>query len=353
MVSLGVLLIFLTLKFLWPLFRIGQEFLTGPAGVITVMSNQEAALKSDDGRTNILLLGIGDQNHDGPNLTDTMILVSVPATSGGTVTMVSIPRDIYLDSLGGKINSAYAIGEEKKAGGGLVLAKAAVSEVTGLPVHYAVRVDFSGFRQAIDLLGGIDITVDRELDDYQYPIDGKENDLCGLTEAQAAQKAATITNDATAAQAFPCRYEHLHFSPGPTHLDGTQALKFVRSRHAEGVEGSDFARSKRQQKVLLAVKAKVLSFPTLLSPQKLLSLYETFKSHLDTDIDKSEINSFLQLGLRLKENPVKNITLDDSLLINPPMDNRGWILVPPDGNFTGIHDFLRQQIFATGEGLLK
>lgn len=276
-------------------------------------------LKNDNGRTNILLLGIGDAGHDGPNLTDTMIVASIKPASPSAVFLISVPRDIYLDSLNGKINSAYALD-------GLASASAAVTEVTGLSIHYGIRVDFSAFEKIIDILGGLDVNVQNGFDDYQYPIDGKETDPCSGDPP------------------FACRYEHLHFVAGPQHLDGATALKFVRSRHAEGDEGNDFARSKRQQLVIKAVQTKIFSNETLLNPKKILSIYNELKSHLDTNFDLSHPDELFKLALKYKNAQIKNIFLDTNFLDNPPGDYRGWILLPKSGNWNQVHQFIKDQL---------
>lgn len=275
-------------------------------------------LKNDNGRTNILLLGIGDAGHDGPNLTDTMIVASIKPASPSAVFLISIPRDIYLDSLDGKINSAYAQN--------LNTVQTAVTEVTSLPIHYSVRVDFSAFEKIIDILGGIDINVERTFDDYDYPVDQKETDGCNGDPE------------------FRCRYQHIHFDTGPQHLNGATALKFVRSRHAEGEEGTDFARSKRQQLIIKAVQTKIFSNETLLNPKKILSIYNELKSHLDTNFDLSHPDELLKLVLKYKNAQIKNIFLDINLLDNLPEDYRGWILLPKGGSWNEVHKFIKDQL---------
>lgn len=283
-------------------------------------------LKSDNGRTNVLLLGIGGENHDGPNLTDTMIVISL----GEPVYFISVPRDIYLDYLGDKINSAYMTGEEKRPGAGLVLSKAAVTHVTGLPLHYTIRIDFAAFIKIIDLLGGVDIYVENAFTDEKYPVAGKEADPCE-----------------------ECRFETLKFEKGLTHMDGSLALKYIRSRYSTDlIEGTDFARARRQQKLITAVKQKVLFLPNLLDFNKGLEIYNTLRSHIDTDISDTELNSFFKLALKLKDAHFKNIVLDENLLINPPVDYRGWILIPKDGSFQNVHQFLKEAIWPTAEGPL-
>ena len=89
------------------------------------------------------------------------------------------------------------------------------------------------------MVGGLNVDVERKLDDPEYPISGKEDDPCDHKEEEL-QALATASSQL---EAFPCRYEHLVINPGLQHMDGATALKFVRSRHAKGSEGSDFARS--------------------------------------------------------------------------------------------------------------
>ncbi|MBI4099865.1 LCP family protein [Candidatus Microgenomates bacterium] len=315
-------LLFLTL----PLLRLGKEFLFGPVNVFSVVFPRSSELKNDNGRVNILVLGIGDPGHDGPNLTDTMMVVSAKIDAPNTIDLISLPRDIYLDSLGGKINTAYALGANKSPDIGLVMAKAVVGEVTGLPIQYAVVVDFSVFERVVDLVGGVDVNVETAFDDPEYPIDGKENDPCNGDPE------------------FKCRYQTLHFAAGVTHMDGATALKFVRSRHAQSDEGTDFARGRRQQQVLAALKGKLLSGSLLLNPSKILEIYSELKAHINTDMDSKEAGKVLNLALKFKNSRVKNIVLDLSVLENPPIDDRGWILTPKGGDWREVHQFLTSQL---------
>ena len=107
-----------------------------------------------------------------------------------------------MPDLNQKINTAYAKGEDVRKGGGLVLAKATVSKVLNQPIGYGFRIDFDGFVKAVDLVGGLDIVVDREFDDYQYPVEEKREDLCGHSLEEATEQIAT--QEATIV--FPCRY---------------------------------------------------------------------------------------------------------------------------------------------------
>lgn len=309
--------------------------------------------KTNDQRINILLLGIGGGAHEGPNLTDTIIFVSIDPKAK-KVTMITIPRDLWVPELKSKINKAYADGQEQ-GGKGLVLAKAVVGKILGQKIDYGFRIDFQGFIKAVDMIGGLDIDVERSFDDYAYPITGREDELCGYPEEAIASLSAQIaTGSATEFDFFPCRFEHLHFEKGLTHMDGATSLKYVRSRHAVGPEGSDFARSKRQEKVITAFKEKVFSAGTLLHPLKLVSLYDVFQDSIDTDIQKDEYDDFVKLAHKMRGVTTTNYTIDTgderegrpALLYNPPLSSDyggAWVLIPTagPGNYTEIQHYVK------------
>lgn len=305
--------------------------------------------QAKDERVNMLLLGIGGGNHDGPLLTDTVIYASLDPTRG-KITLITIPRDLWMPQLQQKMNYAYAFGEAKQDGGGLLLAKTVASKIVGQEIDYGFRVDFNGFIKAVDMIGGLDIEVERTFDDYEYPVNGKESDTCGF-EGEEFTKRATAEAQL---EAFPCRYEHLHFDKGDQHMDGETALKYVRSRHAIGPEGTDFARSKRQEKVINAFKDKVFSAGTLLNPIKLASLYDIFKDSIDTDIKQNEYDDFVKLAQKMESAKTVTAVLDygndekgqPGLLVNPPVGeafNYQWVLIPRGGptDYTEIRDYVK------------
>lgn len=315
--------------------------------------HKEIALKkTTDQRINILLLGIGGGKHDGPNLTDTILLTSIdPKTN--RISLISLPRDLWAPELKAKINTAYAYGEEKQKGGGITLVRGIIEHVTGQQIDYVIRLDFNGFVRAVDMIGGLAITVDRSFDDYEYPIVSKENDPCDNKE-EDLEKLATASSQL---EAFPCRYEHLHFDKGEQHMDGITALKFVRSRHALGPEGTDFARSKRQEKIISAFKEKVFSAGTFLNPVKVVSLYDILKDSIDTDIKTDEYDDFIKLAKKMKGATTQSVVIDfgdeetkrAGLLINPPISEeyRGqWVIIPRigNGNYAEIQTYIACEI---------
>lgn len=324
------------------------KFYIYPKIIFDTLVNKNIGIINEREDLNILLLGIGGGNHEGPNLTDTIILANINPKKN-TIKLISIPRDTWVPELKAKINTAYAFGEGKKEGGGLVLAKSVVSRITGQTVDYALRIDFDGFIKAIDMLGGVEVNVENTLDDYEYPITGKENDLCGLPETEL-EKLSTASSQH---EVLPCRYEHLHFDKGLQTMDGESALKFVRSRTAEGKEGSDFARSKRQEKVIEAFKEKFFSVYTIINPVKIIGIIDILKASIDTDIKNEQYDDFIKIAQKLREAKVVSVSLDTGdeninkkgLLINPPIESQygyQWVIIPAAGvsNYDEIHSFI-------------
>lgn len=313
-----------------------QTTIRGPRLIYQLLVADTSSLSSQNNRTNFLILGISGGSHEGSNLTDTMMFISTDKTTADTV-MLSIPRDIWLDSLKAKINSAYYYGEEKKPSGGFVLAKDAVYEIFNQPINYSVLVDFTGFSRVIDLLGGIEVNVERSFDDYKYPIAGREKDLCNGDKE------------------FKCRYEHIHFNSGLQPMNGETALKYVRSRNAEGEEGTDFSRSQRQQKVMLAIKDKILSYKVLLNPAKIKELKSALGDYikLDTSLNDNQITALFSLMIRFvkNKNQIRTITIDTGtednpgFLYNPPLEKyKQWVLVPQSGNWLEIQKYVKDKI---------
>ncbi|MBN1263293.1 MAG: LCP family protein [Candidatus Pacebacteria bacterium] len=304
---------------------VSSKFLRRALGEsVFLVSGSTESLKSAGGRVNLLVLGAGGAKHEGADLTDTLIFVSIDL-EGKEVLVLSLPRDIWISSMRAKINAAYYYGEEKKPGGGLVLAKAAVAEILDQPVHYGLLVDFDGFTQAIDLLGGLEIEVERAFDDFKYPIPGMED-----------------------AEPEELRYEHLSFSGGSQIMSGDRALKYVRSRNSEGEEGTDFARLKRQQRLLSALRKKLFSAKTLLNLKKMEGLMGVLADHLDTDIEKEEYPAFFKLLTRLEKTSFRAEVLDgmnqgeEGFLINPDREEKydyQWVLVPRIGNWQEVQEW--------------
>ncbi len=215
----------------------------------------------EDDRVNVLVMGIGGINHPGGQLTDSMMLVSLKPKRG-SLAMLSIPRDLYVPvadhNISTKLNEVYTLGDKEKKGSGPTLVKKTVSNVLGVPIHYYVTLDFSGFEKFIDEIGGVDVYADKTLYDPYYPDEKMEG------------------------------YEPFSIKIGQHHLDGKTALKYARSRETT----SDFDRSARQQKIAVAAKEKVLRLGFLANPKKVYDLVVVVSDHARTDFSPAEIKDF-------------------------------------------------------------
>ena len=275
-----------------------------------VFSKDEPLAGQKQDRINILLLGMGGLGHDGPFLTDTMIVASIQPSTG-EVAMISIPRDLGVDipKKGWyKINHANAFGEAAQSGSGGALATKVVSDTFDVDIHYYVRVDFEAVKQIIDDVDGITVDVERGFTDTEYPAPNYE-------------------------------YQTVSFDSGVQTMDGATALTYARSRHGNNGEGSDFARAKRQQRMILALKEKVLSFETLANPIRIHSIIETLDSHISTNMDFADIISMMKLATAADLTNIKTVVLDTSVggyLKNGYSPNGAFILEPVSGNFSDI-----------------
>jgi LCP family protein required for cell wall assembly len=294
-------------------------------------------LKEDDGRVNVLVLGLDSRSNGGTLNTDTILVGSFSLTEGDPV-LVSIPRDLWVRSNSvvtgwqGKINTAFAnaalrngtINEED----GVAAAKAVVEEVLGIPLHYWAIVDFEGFEKVVDTLGGVEVCVDRAFDDYMYPIPGRESSLNP--------------------------YEHLHFDAGCQLMDGDTALKYSRSRMGTSGEGSDFARVRRQQKVIMAVKEKIFSLSLIFDPVKLVDFYNELADAIKTDASFGEVRRALELLYDFQEgNGVRSLVLDPEsglTRVGTAAEFGGaYVLVPKVGDFSAIHAAVQDNLFGVGD----
>ena len=283
-----------------------------------VESSEKKVKGEAQDRINILLLGMGGKKHDGGYLTDTIILVSLQPSSK-KVAMMSIPRDmvIPLENLGWqKINTVNAFAENKKRDSGGEAVSQAISDILEIPIHYFFRLDFEGFVNIIDHLGGVEVLVDNNLDDYMYPILGNENN-----------------------ENYYSRFEHLSIKKGWQKMDGDLALKYARSRHGLGVEGSDFARSRRQQKIIQAVKDKALSADNLLKPSMISSIISELNEHFLYNMKIWEGLKLWQIFKNIESEDISNYVLDDGpngLLVAGRSDAGAYILRPRGGDFSDI-----------------
>ncbi|MCA9389799.1 LCP family protein [candidate division WWE3 bacterium] len=310
--------------------------------------------KDEYGHTNVLMVGIDRRSYqpyeyDGPDgtvsrngfLADTIIIASIdPETQN--VEMISLPRDLWVKVPGfeglaeqhTKINAVHALGDrfDYSDGGGMGLLKGVVEEIVGIPIHYWTRIDFDAFVKGVDAVDGVDIFVEQPFTDYMYPRSGYED------------------------AAWEERYEIVSFEEGWQHLDGETALKYARSRHALGPEGSDFARAKRQQNVIEATANKILSSETLLNIDRLQGLYTAVSDNIATNISLGDIPVFYQIAKNVKQANIEGHVLggpenDPPLIYNPDPGLFGgaYVLIPTAGqnNYSEIQTWAHDIYYAS------
>ncbi|MFH1098991.1 MAG: LCP family protein [Candidatus Uhrbacteria bacterium] len=297
--------------------------------VLSLLRSPSGALTGERAdRVNVLLLGMGGAGHDGPLLTDTILLASIrPST--GQAALISIPRDLLIplpDGTAQKANAINAYGE-RSPGTGADALRNALARVLDIEVPYYVRIDFSGFVGLIDELGGVKIDVERTIDDPRYPVPGMEE-----------------------AEPYEARFTRLIIPAGTQLFDGAQALRYVRSRHAAGIEGSDFARARRQQRLILALRDRILSSATLTNPQRLLALSAAWRDHISTNLDPPEILRIAKIAEQTDgSTTVTHLVLDDGPdgELTAAIRDGAYILEPRDGSFARIQEVVHLALTGT------
>lgn len=309
--------------FVYPYFVYAQK-----KGLLKVIFYPTSALvKTDDKlRTNLVLLGLPGGTHDGFFLTDSIQVVSFNQKTKEIV-IVAVPRDIWSEEMRDKINSAYFYGWYKH-GDALYWLKPQLKKITGFAPDYYLAVDFEKFKKLIDYLGGIEVKVERSFTDNKFPIPGLENDECNGDKE------------------YRCRYQTVSFKQGWQHMDGELALKFARSRNAVGEEGTDFAREKRQQKVMQALFEKITSSSFILSRDKFIGFVDYADKLFDKNISLEELLALARTYfLNKKKIVIKNIDLSEDLFYTPfyeDYDGR-YVLLPKEG-FSRLRQYIDKKI---------
>jgi polyisoprenyl-teichoic acid--peptidoglycan teichoic acid transferase len=249
-------------------------------------------------RVTMLVLGVDIRPDEPIGRSDTMLVLSFdPGTD--TTGMISLARDLLVPIPGiegkAKINTANFFGDTNKyPGGGPELARKTVENFLGYPVDYWLRLNFDGFREIIDQIGGVDIDVAQPINDPLYP----DNNY---------------------------GYDPLYIPAGHIHMDGTLALKYARTRHAD----SDYGRARRQQQVVKTVEDKLKEPSTLamLLP-RLPVLMKTLRKSVQTNMPLDKALALAGTLARAGQGAVKSTVIDDKMGTNGSDPTWGWVLIP-------------------------
>jgi polyisoprenyl-teichoic acid--peptidoglycan teichoic acid transferase len=297
-----------------------------PVDLVTLVHAQDepgslAWKVKHDQRINILLLGYGGPGHDGPYLTDSVMLVSIRPDTHQAI-MISLPRDLWVKIpalpnnryLMGKLNSAYAIGTDranypnvrndwKTATGGGDLAAATVSQIAGQPIDYWVGIDFKAFRDVVDALGGVRVNVPTTLDDPYFP----RGETTGMM--------------------------HVRIDAGWQQFDGERALEYARSRETT----SDFDRSRRQQLIMLAVRQRVFSLNAI---PRMLALLGALQDNVRTNLRPADLRPLADLAGQIKDSDIRRVSIDTSNLLRSGFLGGQYILEPLDRSYGALHQYI-------------
>jgi len=299
----------------------------GSAAALTENVDPDLLNGEGNGRINILLLGAGGVGHEAPDLTDTILIASIDPVNHKTA-LLSIPRDLWVkvpNHGSMKLNAVYETGKYDYLGrqdpsnnnqeavkAGFKMADSTIEEITGIPIHYHMLVNFQAFKQAIDTVGGITIDVPETLIDPTFT---RENGGSSIIAKAGAQT-----------------------------FNGTTALMYVRSRHTS----SDFARAQRQRAVIVALQQKILTLGTLSNPTKVAQLMDTFGSNVVTDLSLGNVSRLYKITKDIKPETIESVGLTDepNVFLTTGMVGNQSVVLPKAGlnNYTAIQSFVRNKL---------
>lgn len=306
--------------------RLNQILKGGGAAAALETEVDPTKLKGEgDGRINILLLGRGGEGHDGPDLTDTILVASIDPVNKKSA-LISVPRDLWVQSSAGssKINAVFANAkykalnknnnEEAAEKAGMEAIEGTIEKVLGVNMHYYAMVDFKGFEQAVNTVGNVTINVPEELRD---PTMAWENNWNPVLAKQGVQE-----------------------------MNGRKALMYVRSRH--GSARGDFDRSERQRLFIMALKDKIMSSGTYSNPVKISKLMDDFGNHAKTDFSMTDLLRLYSITKGINDKSIESIGLVDPPHDYLTTDNYAGqsVVIPKAGPFAydDIHTYVRSKL---------
>jgi LCP family protein required for cell wall assembly len=278
-----------------------------------------------DGRVNILLTGKGGETHEGGELTDSIMIASIDPINNGVV-LLSLPRDLWVkpkDLWPMKINAVYSSAKSQalyknpkdtKAAekAGIDTLEKTVEDYTGVKINYYGMIDFTAFQEAVNTIGGIDVTLEEPYTDPTMYI---------------GRKLLTLP-------------------AGTTHLDGATALGYARSRY--GAERGDFDRGEHQQKVIVGIKDKVLSLGTFSNPLKVSQLLDTMGNRVQTNFALNDIMRLYELSKQIQTQNIKNVDLamEGEAVVTTDRIGDQSVVIPKAGvdDYSEVKQYIRSKL---------
>jgi len=283
---------------------------SGPSENVKYEFGQVVPIWTGKDRVTVLLLGIDERTQEtGPWRTDTMIVLTLdPVTRMAGV--LSIPRDLWVPIPGygdGRINTAHFLGDlYSYPGGGPALAVETVEYNLGVPINYYARVNFQGFVGLVDLIGGVDIYVENDINDPLYP-----DHAYG--------------------------YDPLYIAAGWHHFDGEMTLKYARTRHGN----SDFDRAHRQQQVISAILEKVTDVGLLPDlAKKAPEIYKMLETSVQTDLALDQILALANLTIQIDRSTIRFGVIDQTCTQSWITPDGAQVLVPLRDPMREVRDYV-------------
>lgn len=284
-----------------------QSTNTTPAELVSLAQTAlETTPKNTNGITTFLVLGIDaiEERDTQSLLTDTILLVSIDLATA-QVRQLSLPRDIWIPEYKTKINALYHYGSQQNPEQPTALATQAVSTLTGMDIHHTVVLTLADLSQVVDALGGVTVTVAEGFTDERFPTQDLENP-----------------------------YQTITFSEGEQQLSAEQALQFIRSRNAQGDQGTDIARAARQQLVLKALIESLQKPEIITNPEILAALYTQYEKTFEPQLPLLELMAIANtLRVSGKQPELVSVQLPiypedpDGVIWHPPVRQYGgqWV----------------------------
>ena len=314
------------------LFGITAQKVLAFGGAISNQSplSTQTGYMGGSNRVNILVMGYGGSGHDGAYLTDSLVIMSLIPSSHHT-TLISVPRDLWVQNPANsgnytKINAVYEtaagnLNQNPIAGGNAAAQK--VSLVTGLQVNYWMTINFTGFKDFIDAIGGVDVNVPDSFNAC-YP----KNDDANVDPS----------------------WIKVQFNKGLQHMDGATAIEYARAREPLEVCGmgtsenqselTDFGRSRRQQLIMQAALEKMKQWQTW---PHLYSGLDKLKNTLYSNLSLADLAEF---ALKMDLKDAHRVGLSNANVLMDSTSNDGqYILLPQGGNWSLIPAYIQKQLY--------
>lgn len=270
-----------------------------PLATIASSGGGSQILNNGQETVNFLLIGSDRRSTAGSTRTDTMV-IAILRPNEGQVSLISIPRDLWVSIPGyenNRVNTAYQLGiSSGYPGGGPGLLKDTILHNLGIRIDHTAMVDFSGFSQIVDTLGGVDVPVS-----------------CAYTDWRLIDPSFDPFNE---------NNWHLYTTgPGMIHMDGDLALWYARSRQ----KSSDFDRGRRQQEVLRALFTQALQAGTL---ARIPDLYNDLQSTVETDLGLTDLLQLAVYAPKMTNADIRSYYIRPPLVSSWITDGGAYVLLP-------------------------